>query len=175
MISRRNFIKAIAAAAIIYPLSARSSFASKKDMKTLNLHNVHTDENLRIAYWHDGDYDNEAVSKIRHILRCHYTNQVSEIDIRVLDLLSDIKDIIGQSTPLKIISGYRSPDYNEYLRSLGRRVSKDSLHLKGLAVDFAVDGISTGRLSGIARSFAAGGVGRYPDFVHIDVGRVRYW
>jgi len=32
-----------------------------------------------------------------------------------------------------------------------------------------------GELYRTARAFAAGGVGKYPEFVHIDVGRVRYW
>jgi uncharacterized protein YcbK (DUF882 family) len=93
----------------------------------------------------------------------------------VLDLLSDIKDIVGKEKEIQIISGYRSIAYNELLISQGRNVSRNTLHLQGLAIDFSIEGVSNKGLSRIAKSFSAGGVGKYPEFVHIDVGRVRYW
>lgn len=143
--------------------------------KVLNMYNIHTGENLNIKYYSSGTYDRDAIDKINYFLRCHYTNEVKEIDMNVLDLLCDIKDVAGKNKEVQIISGYRSSAYNEFLIRLGRNVSKNSLHLHGLAIDFSIDGISNSELSRIAKSFAAGGVGRYPEFVHVDVGRVRYW
>lgn len=173
MISRRSFIKAIAATTVFYPF--RNVFASQKTERTLNLYNIHTDERLDINYFFSGTYDNEALEKINHLLRCHYTGQINAIDIRVLDLLCDIKDTAGKNKQLQIISGYRSPEYNEHLRSHGRKIAKDSLHIHGLAIDFSIDGVSKNTLSRIAKTFNAGGVGKYRKFVHIDVGPVRYW
>ena len=40
-----------------------------------------------------------------------------------------------------------------------------------------IKGVTLANLNKAARSLNAGGVGFYPesDFVHVDVGRVRYW
>lgn len=145
------------------------------DEKKLSMQNIHTGESLNIHYYSDGVYDLEAIGRINYFLRCHYTDEVKEIDIGLLDLLCDIKDKIGHDKTIQIISGYRSDIYNHFLMSQGRNVSKNSLHLQGMAIDFAMEGIHTSTISQIAKSFEAGGVGQYPEFVHIDVGRVRYW
>ncbi len=175
MISRRRFLKTALAASAVLPFRAGTARASQKTERTLNLYNVHTDESLDICYFNDGRYDYEALERINYLLRCHYSNEVKAIAPGVLDLLTDIKDIVAGDRPLKIISGYRSPAYNEHLRELGRHVARNSYHLRGLAIDFAVDGIGTKKIAGIAKSFDSGGVGTYPDFVHIDVGPLRYW
>jgi uncharacterized protein YcbK (DUF882 family) len=173
MISRRKFLKALVVAVAAYPF--KNVLASQKPEKILNMYNVHTNESLNVKYCSSGIYNPDAIDKINYFLRCHYTNEVRAIDIRVLDLLCDIKDIIDKEREIQIISGYRSLAYNEFLRSQGRNVSKNSLHLSGLAIDFSIRGVNNRKLSCIAKNFAAGGVGRYQEFVHIDVGRVRYW
>ena len=45
------------------------------------------------------------------------------------------------------------------------------------AVDIRLSGYNTRRLHETAVKLKAGGVGFYPksDFVHVDVGQVRYW
>ena len=173
MISRRNFIKAFVAGIAFDPF--KKVFASFNTENILNMYNIHTDESLTVKYCSTGFYDRDALDKINYFLRCHYTNEIKAIDIGVLDLLCAIKDTAGRERKVNIISGYRSATYNEYLLHQGRNVSKNSLHLSGLAIDFTIEGINNNELSRIARSFAAGGVGKYPEFVHIDVGRVRCW
>jgi uncharacterized protein YcbK (DUF882 family) len=178
MFSRREFLKTVAAGiTAVYPF--RHSFASQKfslnDEKSLNMHNIHTGESMNITYLSFGIYDTEALNRINYFLRCHYTNKVKEIDVNLLNILSNIQKTFGNNKQINIISGYRSPEYNEYLRGLGRRVSKNSLHLQGIAIDFEIPGVSNYNLYRVARSFGAGGVGHYPEFVHIDTGRVRYW
>ncbi len=173
MISRRNFLKALVATAVINPFKNVS--ASQRPERILNMYNIHTNESLNIKYYSSGIYDRDAIDNIHYFLRCHYTNEVKAMDIGVLDLLCNIKDIAGKDREVQIISGYRSLVYNEFLISQGRNVSKNTLHLQGLAIDFSIEGISNKELSRIAKSFLAGGVGKYPEFVHIDVGRVRYW
>lgn len=181
MISRRNFLKIVAAGAAAYPFNnvfASPKLASKtasKTEKTLNMYNIHTEETLEIKYYSYGKYDPDALNEINWFLRCHNTNEVHEIDIQLLDLLYKIKNAGGKNRQVQIISGYRSPAYNEYLLSIGRRVGRNSLHLQGLAIDFTISGVSNSRLAHIAKSFAAGGVGLYSNFVHIDTGRVRHW
>jgi uncharacterized protein YcbK (DUF882 family) len=183
MISRRCFLKCAIAFACSYQLGKTGgrecAFASTGIKHTpervLRLHNVHTGERLHTRYWVNGDYDQNEIQRINYLLRCHYTNIVKPISIKVIDLLCAIKDRFARGEEIKIISGYRSPQYNEDLRRLGRHVVAGSLHLTGLAIDFAMPGVRTGELSKAAIRFQAGGVGLYPDFVHIDVGRVRRW
>jgi uncharacterized protein YcbK (DUF882 family) len=173
MITRRKFLLACLAGAVLSPFGG--VFASAGEDRILDLYNVHTGESLNIRYCSSGKYDSHALANINYFLRCHYTNEVREIDPGLLDLLCGIKDNLGGRREIQIISGYRSAAYNESLISQGRNVSRNSLHLRGLAIDFSIEGIGNDRISRIAKSYSAGGVGKYPEFVHIDVGRVRYW
>jgi uncharacterized protein YcbK (DUF882 family) len=173
VISRRTFIKTLVTAAVFYPFNR--AFALRRPDRSLDMYNIHTGESLDITYAVDGRYDVDALDKINYLLRCHYTNKVKPIDVGVLDLLCEIKDTLGTDEQIRIISGYRSPEYNEYLRSIGRHVAKHSYHMRGVAIDFTLPGFRNSKLSHVAKSFYAGGVGTYNEFVHIDTGPVRYW
>jgi uncharacterized protein YcbK (DUF882 family) len=180
MISRRNFLKGTLASMCSYPLgSLRGGFASADTKsateRVLKLYNIHTGELLYTRYWLDGKYIQEEVSRINYFLRCHYTNVVKPISIQVIDLLCELKNRFASGKEVTIISGYRSPEYNQHLQSLGRHVAEDSLHLDGLAIDFAIPGTRIEKLAKAAMQLQAGGVGLYRTFVHIDVGRVRHW
>lgn len=174
MISRRGFIKTLVAGALsIY--SVKKVNAGFDDGRVLNLYNIHTAESIKIRYFEQGQYDLNALQKINHFLRCHFTNEVKEIDLKLLDLIYNIHKVFGIDRQIHVVSGYRSLQYNEYLRSLGRRVSKNSLHLLGLAADIFIPGVDNYELFRTAKAFESGGVGHYPEFVHIDTGRKRYW
>ena len=183
MMSRRCFLKCASACACSYQLERLSgrgcTFASTRleriPEKVLRLHNVHTGERLHTRYWVKGIYNQNEMHRIDYLLRCHYTNVVKPIDIKVIDLLCELKDLFACKEEISIISGYRSPQYNEDLRRLGRHVAAGSLHVAGLAIDFAIPGVQTNELSRAAIQLKAGGVGLYTDFVHIDVGRMRHW
>jgi uncharacterized protein YcbK (DUF882 family) len=181
MTSRRDFLKTILAAAGIYAadelLSSQSLLAAITRPKTraLNLYNIHTGEHLSLRYNAKGIWRDDDLQRVNHFLRCHYTNDVKSMDPALINLLCRVKDRFGSSRQVKIISGYRSRRYNEYLRCAGHCVAKESLHLKGLAIDFSIPGIRTRDISRAAQRLVAGGVGKYPDFVHIDTGRVRSW
>jgi uncharacterized protein YcbK (DUF882 family) len=180
MISRRTFLKGtIASVCAFHLVSLKRVFAvtglEGAKEKVLKLYNTHTGERLHTRYWVNGDYIQEEVNRIHYFLRCHYANMVKPMNMKVVDLLCDVKNFFACSKEINIISGYRSPEYNEHLRSIGRHVSGNSLHLDGLAIDFAIPGIRTDRIAKAAAQFQAGGVGFYQDFVHIDVGRVRRW
>ncbi len=173
MISRRNFIKTSLLLTTMLPFN--NVFAFSETDRFFRLLNIHTSERLNTKYYESGEYNKEAINNINHLMRCHHTDEIMPMDVKLLDLLCAIKDVFGRDREVHIISGFRSQTYNEYLRSLGRKVVKNSLHLYGLAIDFAIPKVDTSEISKIAKSFSEGGVGKYPDFVHIDVGRVRYW
>lgn len=173
MITRRDILKITLASLFFNPL--RNVSASMKGERILNLYNTHSGEEAVIRYFKDGRYDSTALKDIYYMLRCPYTDELREIDLRVIDLLSHIKDSLNRDEKVYIISGYRSPLYNDYLRSNGSGVARNSLHLYGQAIDFYLPSVEIGRLYEVAKSFKAGGVGRYNEFVHIDVGKVRHW
>jgi uncharacterized protein YcbK (DUF882 family) len=171
-LSRRAFCKALAAAAL-FPGGVAAAAAPRGHR--LGLHNIHTGENLDLTLRQRGRYDRDTLAALNRFFRCHHTGEIAEIDPTAVDALCDIRRSLRVETRIHIVSGYRSPAYNDLLRRLGRKVAKQSLHTRGLAIDFAVPGCSNARVAQAARALAAGGVGVYRDFVHIDTGRVRYW
>jgi uncharacterized protein YcbK (DUF882 family) len=81
------------------------------------------------------------------------------------------------SRAFQVISGYRSPATNSMLNKQTSGVAKRSYHMQGKAIDVRMSGFDTRELHKAALSLKAGGVGYYSssNFVHLDVGRVRYW
>ncbi len=145
--------------------------------KSLSFYNLHTGERLRTVYWSEGLYVREALTDINQILRDFRTGDVKPIDTGLLDLLHSLHDLVGSRDILHVVSGYRSSETNALLRKNDDGVAGKSLHMEGKAVDFRLPGCSLKTLHKAAVGLQGGGVGYYPDlgFVHVDIGRVRYW
>ncbi|MCA9675745.1 MAG: YcbK family protein [Kofleriaceae bacterium] len=109
-------------------------------------------------------------------LRCHFTNEPTDMDRRLLSTVLDAARHFKVDR-VNVVSGFRAPKYNLMLRKKGHAVARDSQHTKGHAVDFWLPGVGTQALYRWAMSHQLGGVGLYPDsgFVHVDVGRKRTW
>src|SRR5580704_18138345 len=111
--TRRHFMRfgliALACATASPALAALPRF---KGLRTLAFHNLHTDERLHVDYWRDGKYDRAALGKIDHVLRDHYSGDVHPMDVRLMDLLHDLQDKLGNHGSIEVISGYRSPKTN---------------------------------------------------------------
>ena len=177
---RRDFLKlgAMATGILFNPLSAMAAFDPRyKSLKNLGFYNTHTHERLQVCYCRNGKYDIQALSKINHILRDHRSGEVKAIDTQLLDFLHALSDKTNPQKPFHVISGYRSPATNKKLRKNSNGVASRSLHMQGKAIDIRIPDFSTRQLRNIARKMKIGGVGYYPqsDFVHVDIGRVRYW
>jgi uncharacterized protein YcbK (DUF882 family) len=145
--------------------------------KTVALYNTHTGESVNAVYWVKGAYLPEALSAVDRVLRDHRTDEIKPIDPQLLDLLHSISEELQCSYPFSIISAYRSPTTNAYLRFISRRVAEHSLHMDGKAVDLRLPGWGSYTVKRVAVDLRMGGVGYYPrsDFVHVDVGPIRYW
>jgi uncharacterized protein YcbK (DUF882 family) len=145
--------------------------------RAVALYNTHTGESVNAIYWVQGKYLPEALSAVDHVLRDHRTDEIKPIDPQLLDLLYAISEELECPHPFSIISAYRSPETNAYLRFKSRRVAEHSLHMDGKAVDLRVPGWAAYTVKRVAAELRMGGVGYYPrsDFVHVDVGPVRYW
>ena len=179
-LSRRRFLQmgAILAAGLVLPPSLHAvPRPVERGERRLKFFNTHTQERLEVCYRRGDQYHPEAIDAVNNILRDHRTNEVHPIDLRLLDLLHDIRAKAGRDSCLHIISGYRSPTTNAELRRKNRGVASKSLHMLGHAVDIRIPGVRTTTVRKIAMSLNQGGVGYYrrSDFVHVDIGRVRAW
>lgn len=147
--------------------------------RRLSFRNAHTGESFSGVYRVGNKYLPDAFKQINMVMRDFRTNQVYPMDPRVIDIVYTVHRMTGKRAPLEILSGYRSPKTNAMLRgkSSASGVAKKSLHMQGQAVDLRMEGFSTARLSDIAASLRAGGVGYYAksNFVHMDSGDVRTW
>jgi len=80
--------------------------------------------------------------------------------------LEPLREALGR--PLKITSGYRSPEYNKSMNG-----APGSMHCAGIAADIAVgDNNEIILAAAIASKIAAiGGIGVYPGrgFIHVDI------
>jgi uncharacterized protein YcbK (DUF882 family) len=92
-------------------------------------------------------------------------------------VLDSVHAGLDTAEPFEVISGYRSPATNTMLVETTSGVASGSLHVVGMAIDIRVPGRPLAVVRDTAKALRAGGVGYYPDsnFVHLDVGRVRYW
>jgi uncharacterized protein YcbK (DUF882 family) len=180
--SRRAFLGygAAATGVALLPGRAHASATAARRERALSFFNTHTGERLRTVYCCDGVYQPEALAQINHILRDFRHNEVKPIEPQLLDLLHELGGTLETDQPFHIISGYRSPATNAFLRDRGGShtgVASQSLHMVGKAIDIRVPGVKLDQLRAAARSLKLGGVGYYPssNFVHVDTGRVRYW
>lgn len=164
-------------------LGAKSAFAKMMEGGAvpegkLSLYNVSNRERLTVTYRNSlGEYCEDALQSLNWLLRCHITNETTTMDLRVLEYVNRLDNIFGGDNEVRIISGYRSPSYNHDLRRKSNGVAKNSLHMKGMAIDLAIPGVSLDKIRRTALSLAAGGVGYYPGggFVHVDSGAFRAW
>lgn len=167
-----------AAAALFNPSSAIASIGpSPIAEKKLTMYNVHFDEYLETVYWADHHYVPNALAEINYIFRDRITGKIKDIHPRLLDVLFQVQEKLGYHKPIHIVSGYRTPRANAYLKKTTKGVAWNSLHMYGKAVDIRLPGNSLKSLRRVALELGQGGVGYYPqsNFVHLDIGSVRYW
>lgn len=179
-ISRRRFLS-MGTLTLLSGVAPRLCFPSiipsPSPKKSLSFFNTHTGESLSTLYWLEGKYLFSALNDINYILRDHRCEKIKPINTRLLDLLYVIQVNLGTQHPFHIISGYRSPKTNALLCMNSKGVAKKSFHMSGKAVDIRLPACPLSDIRKVAMGLKAGGVGYYPrsNFVHIDVGPVRFW
>jgi uncharacterized protein YcbK (DUF882 family) len=82
--------------------------------------------------------------------------------------LQAIRDHTGRSVTIN--SGYRSPAWNT-----ANNGAPNSLHVKGMAADIVIKGMTPLEVASLAHDLGLGGIKAYPTFTHIDVGFKRTW
>lgn len=137
------------------------------------LFNVHTAEAIPLSS------SEPSFERFCDTLADRVTGSRTAVDARLLELLRQIA-LRNPGARIELVSGYRSPKFNEMLRKKGHRVASHSQHSLGHAVDFRVIGLTPGELrSQLVRIGWEGGIGQYDGsgdlFVHADVGPKRAW
>lgn len=147
------------------------------DIRRIKMTSQRTGESIDTIYWIEGEYIRDAVKEITFFMRDWRTDQVHNIDIRTIDIMTAAHNLLDVSEPYILLSGYRSPETNAMLRSRSSGVAKNSRHLKGQAADLRLASRSVNQMYKAAVACHGGGVGRYSrsDFVHMDCGPVRSW
>jgi uncharacterized protein YcbK (DUF882 family) len=141
--------------------------------RRLTMVNAHTGEHFDETYVSGGSYVQSAVDAFARFARDFRRNEVMPIDPRSMDIVWQVWKKIGVGSPMTLLSGYRSPTTNASLPG----TAKQSLHMRGKALDITHSGSSVRAIYAAAMSLRGGGVGKYTanNFVHIDSGRVRTW
>jgi uncharacterized protein YcbK (DUF882 family) len=167
-----QYLLAKQAAAAKKPSKARRPAVGKPPAKLINLYNTWTDEWLAV----DAVRPRLAAGVVDAFLRCHFTNEPTDMAQRLLDTVVAAAKHFNV-TSVHVVSGFRHPKYNLMLRKKGRQVARDSQHTLGNAIDFWLPGVAVKDLHAWAKSKAMGGVGLYTGsgFVHMDTGPIRYW
>jgi len=143
----------------------------------LDISHGHFEERLAVRYRRpDGSYDPEAVAAVRRFFRARQDAPVGDVSLRLIELIDFVQDRF-RPTKMILISGYRSPEFNDDLRSNGARAAKASLHTEGGAADIRFVGLDSRRLWRMLRTLKTGGVGLYQqeNFLHLDIGPPRFW
>ena len=168
---------ALTGAAVSLLPSAGSARNRSAVSRSLSFYNLQTGESLDMTYWAEGKYVKPALREANNLLRDFRTNEVAQIHTDLYDLLHDLRSKLDSVEPYQIISGYRSPATNAKLAAKSSGVARRSLHTRGKAVDVRLPGTELSDLRRAAKTMRRGGVGLYAksNFVHLDVGRPRYW
>ena len=178
--TRRGVLAAFAATVVLaaptFPQAA-GFLRGAGNIRRLSMYSGRTGETLNTIYWIDDKYIDEAVHEISVFMRDWRANSVKTIDHRTLDIMAASHNVMNVSEPYIMLSGYRSAKTNAMLRRRSSGVARNSLHIKGQAVDLRLKSRSVTQMARAALSCRAGGVGKYrnANFVHMDCGDVRSW
>ncbi len=176
-LSRRQFLFAASQLALgLWVSSPLKAFSTPYNNQELSFLNIHTREKLTICYA-PGACSLGTQEQIDILFRDFRTGEMYPTDPGLLDTLYCIQQQVKSQGVFEVISGYRSPKTNQYLRRISTGVAKNSLHMKGRAIDVRLNGLPTHLLRDIATQLRHGGVGYYAksDFVHLDTGPFRTW
>lgn len=155
-----------------------ASVASAEE-RTLSMYEIHTKETLTVTYKRDGKFDVDALKKLNHFMRDWRSQDETEMDRELIDLIWRLHKELGSKQPIHLVSAYRSAATNAKLRRSGGGQARKSQHVLGKAADIHFPDVPVKALRNSALVKEVGGVGYYPTsgipFIHVDTGKVRMW
>jgi uncharacterized protein YcbK (DUF882 family) len=147
--------------------------------RTLTIYHAHTKEQETVTFKSFGSYNSAGLQKLNWLLRDWRQDEPTRMDPQLFDILWEVYRASGSSSPIHVVSAYRSPGTNAMLARRSRGVAKNSQHMNGKAMDFNLPDVSMSTVRDIGMRLQSGGVGYYPrannPWVHLDTGGVRHW
>ncbi len=125
----------------------------------------------------DGTYDETVLKKLDTFFTVP-SDLGESFSLRTLSFLDFLQDkyVPNPKTKIKITSSYRSPSYNQKIRSKGALAGKTSYHMEAMAVDVQFPGVKSEDVWTYAKSLNYGGMGYYRNkSLHVDSGKPRSW
>ncbi len=157
----------------LYSHDLKSRFYLSGD-GTVTLQNAKTGVGGKIVYQKEGTYPDSAIKEINKIFGIP-TGSSENISLRLIALLDYLQEHLKGGS-IEIVSGYRSPEYNEGLRKKGRLAAGTSLHIEGMAADINMEGVTGRKLWDAVHSLNCCGAGYYHGTgIHVDTGPARFW
>jgi uncharacterized protein YcbK (DUF882 family) len=133
------------------------------------LYRVRTDETQSVSLCRcNGEANPDGVAALTALSISPRETAPFNLDDRLAQLVQRVAEAYPGKR-IELISGYRPPKQSQ---------KTESLHNKGRALDFRVQGVPNARLVALAKSFDKVGVGYYPNsvFIHLDSReRNGYW
>jgi hypothetical protein len=133
--------------------------------------NVHSKEALPVL-----DGLPPPAQMLDSFFKCRGFGTVRHLDDKLVE--TAIAAAVHFDSPrVEVISGYRSPKFNDSLAKKGRHVASESKHTRGAAMDFRLTAAPAAQVAKWLFKNFDGGVGVYvsDNFVHIDTGAERRW
>jgi hypothetical protein len=126
------------------------------------------------SYTYDGETQVSPNFKVKEF-RCPITDIIL-INPFLVEILERLRTTFNGRS-VNILSGYRSPKYNEIIRrdSIRKDANKkgnvaiNSQHKFGNAADILIDGVKPSAVFKFLNPWWQGGLGKYPGFTHVDV------
>lgn len=182
---RRHLIVATLAAPVAFITLPTDAKPLKRDWRAvildrdrvLQLKRPQAGEAATFCYYRRATgWDNRGYSIACSLLRDVQSKRTVAMSPKLIDLLFIIQAWLRlNKLPSAIIvnSGYRTPEFNSKLEG----AAKNSMHVKAMAADIRIPGVSTDHIAKLAKAIGVGGVGIYPSkgFIHVDIGKVRTW
>ena len=170
---------ALASLLVLFGCETLQSVVAEGDTRALSFHHTHRGDDLTITFKRNGRYDDDALQKLNYYLRDWRTDDVTNMDPHLFDILWEVYREVDGKEPINIVSSYRSPQTNAMLRRRGHGVARFSQHMLGKAMDFYIPGVALEDVRFAGLRLQRGGVGFYPTsgspFVHLDTGNIRHW
>lgn len=143
----------------------------------IHIKNLHTELEASVSLLNaDGSLNEEGFTKVDEVFGFPTKEEGEHISPRLIFMLDYLSNLVAPGKTIEMESGYRSPEYNEGLRSKGGIVAKTSAHMDGMALDFSIDGVDGKRMWEFIRGKNFCGVGYYGGkSIHLDSSRPRFW
>ena len=144
---------------------------------TLHMKNLRNEREARVHLVNqDGSLNEQGFDEVDRVFAFPTKEMGEHISPRLLFMLSYFADRVAPGKTINIESAYRSPEYNNKIRSQGANAARTSIHQDGMALDFWLEGVDGKGLWETIRAKNCCGVGHYGSkIIHLDAGRPRFW